>query len=256
MKSLIAFTKKEITEQIRSGKLLFLCILFCALGVMNPAVAKLTPWFYEIFADSLSQSGIVITAVEVSALDSWLQFFKNIPMGIIAFVLIEGSIFTKEYSSGTLVLSLTKGLSRRNVLISKTLILVSMWTVMYWMCFGITYAYNAYFWDNSIAKNLLLSVVCCWVFGLLISLLIVMLSALTKTSTGVFLGVGLVVLACYIVSMIPKIGKYLPTFLMDGNSLIYGLKEAGEYIAALVISIAAIIVCFAASIPVFNKKQL
>lgn len=256
MKSLIAFTKKEITEQIRSGKLLFLCILFCALGVMNPAVAKLTPWFYEIFADSLSQSGIVITAVEVSALDSWLQFFKNIPMGIIAFVLIEGSIFTKEYSSGTLVLSLTKGLSRRNVLISKTLILVSMWTVMYWMCFGITYAYNAYFWDNSIANNLLLSVVCCWVFGLLISLLIVMLSALTKTSTGVFLGVGLVVLACYIVSMIPKIGKYLPTFLMDGNSLIYGLKEAGEYISALVISIAAIIVCFAASIPVFNKKQL
>ena len=256
MKSLIAFTKKEIMEQIRQGKLLFLCILFCALGIMNPAIAKLTPWFYEIFADSLSQSGIVITEVEVSALDSWLQFFKNVPMGLIAFVLIEGSIFTKEYSSGTLVLSLTKGLPRRNVLISKTLILVSMWTVMYWLCFGITYAYNAYFWDNSVAKNLLLSVICCWVFGLLVSLLIVMLSTLTKASTGVFLGVGAVVLVSYIVSMIPKAERYLPTFLMDGNSLICGIKEAEDYIAALVISIVAIIVCFILSIPVFNKKQL
>ena len=168
MKSLIAFIKKEITEQIRLGKLMFVFILFLALGIMNPAIAKLTPWFYEIFAESLAESGIVITAVEVSAMDSWMQFFKNIPIGMIAFVLIEGSIFTKEYASGTLVLSLTKGLKRHKVVISKALILAVMWTAFYFMCFGITYGYNAYFWDNSVAKNLLLSVICWWIFGLLI----------------------------------------------------------------------------------------
>ena len=109
MRSLIVFMKKEIMEQIRSGRLMILGILFVLFGIMNPAIAKLTPWLLETMADSLAESGMIITDVKVSALDSWVQFFKNMPMGLIAFVLLESSIFTKEYTSGTLVLSLTKG---------------------------------------------------------------------------------------------------------------------------------------------------
>ena len=92
MKSLIAFMKKEIMEQIRSGKVMILGILFVMFGVMNPAVAKLTPWLMEIFAESLEGSGIIITEVTVTALDSWMQFYKNIPMALIAFVLLQSSI--------------------------------------------------------------------------------------------------------------------------------------------------------------------
>lgn len=43
MKSLLAFMKKEWMEQVRSGRLLILVIIFILLGIMNPAVAKLTP---------------------------------------------------------------------------------------------------------------------------------------------------------------------------------------------------------------------
>ena len=162
MRSLIAFTKKEWMEQRRSGKLLFLIILFIVFGIMNPAIAKLTPWLMEMFADSLAQSGMTVTDVTVTAMDSWVQFFKNIPMALIAFVLLEGSIFTKEYQAGTLILSLTKGLPRKTVVISKAIILALFWTVGYWLCFGITYGYNAYFWDNSVAQNLLFSCICWW----------------------------------------------------------------------------------------------
>ena len=118
MRSLVAFTKKEFTEQIRSGKITFLAILFVLFGIMNPAVAKLTPWLMEQFADTLAGSGMIITEVTVTALDSWTQFYKNIPMALIAFVLLESSIFTKEYRSGTLILSLTKGLSRFKVVLA------------------------------------------------------------------------------------------------------------------------------------------
>ena len=256
MKTLIAFIKKEITEQIRQGKLMLIFILFVILGIMNPAIAKLTPWMYEIFADSLSESGIIITAINVSAMDSWVQFFKNIPIGIIAFVLIESSIFTKEYSSGTLVLSLTKGLSRYKVVIAKFLILGVMWTVFYWMCFGITCGYNAYFWDNSVAKNLIFSVACWWIFGLFIVSLTVIFSTLANSNSGVLGGVGIVALVSYLVGLIPKISKYLPTFLTDGNSLIYGVMEANEYVIAIIITVSLSALCFAISIPIFNKKQL
>lgn len=154
MRSLFAFMKKEFTEQLRSGRLMILGLLFVLFGIMNPAIAKLTPWLLETLSDSLAESGMIVTDVKVSAMDSWVQFYKNQAMGLIAFVLLESSIFTKEYTSGTLVLSLTKGLERYKVVVSKTVVLAVLWTIGYWICFAITYGYNAYFWDNSVAQNL------------------------------------------------------------------------------------------------------
>ncbi len=47
MKQFLTFTKKELLEQLRTGKLLILTILFILFGIMNPAMAKLTPWIME-----------------------------------------------------------------------------------------------------------------------------------------------------------------------------------------------------------------
>jgi len=256
MRSLIAFIKKEFTEQLRSGRLMILGLLFVLFGIMNPAIAKLTPWLLETMADSLAESGMIVTDVKVGAMDSWVQFYKNIPMGLIAFVLLESSIFTKEYTSGTLILSLTKGLERYKVVISKAIVLTALWSLGYWLCFGITYGYNAYFWDNSVAHNLIFSVLCWWLFGVMVVALMVLFSTVSSSNTGVLLGTGGVVLAFYLIGLLPKCGKYLPTYLADGNSLIYGLAEATDYIPSLLIAVAASVICFTVSIPVFNKKQL
>ena len=256
MKSYLAFMKKEFTEQLRSGRMWITLSLFVLFGIMNPTVAKLTPWLLEMMSDTLAESGMVVTGVKISAMDSWVQFFKNMPMGIIAFVLLQGAIFTGEYASGTLVLSLTKGLCRFKVVIAKSVVLYAAWSVCYWLCFGITYLYNEYFWDNSIAKNLMLSVVCWWLFGMLIVSLMTLLSTLSSSTTGVLLGTGGIVFTLYLVGLIPKITRYLPTYLTNGNSLIYGMSEAKEYIPAVIITAALTLVCFAVSIPIFNKKQL
>ena len=143
MKSLLAFIHKEMLEQRRSGKLIILGILFVVLGIMSPAIAKLTPWLMEMMADSLAGSGLIFTSVSVTAMDSWVQFFKNMPIGLIAFVLIESSIFTREYQTGTLLLSLTKGLERHKVVAAKAVVLVFLWTICYWLCAGITCGYTA-----------------------------------------------------------------------------------------------------------------
>ena len=148
MRAFLAFFKKELLDALRSGRLVILGCLFVAFGVMNPAVAKLTPWLMELMSESLAESGMVITEVNVDALTSWTQFYKNIPMALIAFVLIHASTLTREYESGTLVLLVTKGLSRTTVVLAKATALLGLWTVGYWLCFGVTYLYNAYFWDN------------------------------------------------------------------------------------------------------------
>ena len=256
MKSLYAFTKKEMTEQLRSGRLLILGILFVLFGIMNPAIAKLTPWLLEMFAESLEGSGMTVTEVTVSALDSWMQFYKNVPMALIAFVVLQSSIFTKEYASGTLVLSLTRGLERFHVVVSKSAVLFTLWTAGYWLCFGITYAYNAYFWDHSTVRNPVFSAVCWWLFGVWVIALMILFSVVTNANTGVLLGTGSVVLLSYLIGLLPKIGRYLPTFLTDGNSLIFGMAEAEKYTASLLIAAVCALLCFFFSIPIFNKKQL
>lgn len=255
-KSLFAFIKKEIIEQLRSGRLIILGILFVLLGILNPAVAKLTPWLFEVLADSLAGSGITITSVTVSAMDSWVQFFKNIPMGLIAFILLESSIFTREYQSGTLVLALTKGLDRHTVVISKAAVLAVLWTICYWLCFGITYGYNAFYWDNAVAQNLIFSVFCQWLFGLWVIALTILFSTFTRSNTDVLAGTGGIVLISYLSGLFPKLKEYLPTMLMDGGSLIYGVKGTQPYMTAVVITVIFCGIGFAAGIPIFCKKQL
>ena len=256
MRALIAFFKKEMMEQARSGKLLFLVILFVLFGIMNPAVAKLTPWLLEVMADSLAASGMTVTAVTVSALDSWMQFFKNIPMALIAFVLMQSSILTREYQSGTLILTLTKGLRRSHVVLAKTAVLGLIWTAGYWLCFGITYAYNAYFWDNAVAQHLGLSVLYWWVFGIFTVSLVCLFSTLTRSGSGVLICTGGVVFTAYLLSLLPKVGKYLPTRLMDGSSLVYGLADPEAYTGSLIVTVVLTLLCFALSVPIFDRKQL
>ena len=256
MRTFIAFMKKELTEQIRAGKLLLLGILFFVLGVMNPAVAMLTPWLLEVFAESLEGSGITVTQVTVTALDSWMQFYKNIPMGLIVFLLAEGGIFTSEYSGGTLALTLTKGLARYKVTLAKSSTLALLWSGGYWLTFLITYLYNAYFWDNSVAKSLMASAIYWWVFGLLTVALTVLFSCLLRSYSGVLLGVGGVILSSYLLGLIPRLKGVVPTALAEGNSLIYGLEQASLYLPALIIALALSAVSISVAVVVFNKKQL
>jgi len=256
MRVLIAFLKKEWMEQFRSGKEMILGILFLLFGVMNPAVAKLTPWLFEVMADTLAQSGVTVTEIKVSALDSWVQFFKNVPMALIVFVLLESNIFTKEYQSGTVVLALTKGLDRKVVVVAKTTVLVVLWTVGYWLCFGVTYGYNAYFWDNSAAQYLIFSVFAWWLFGLWVVSLVSLFSVLSSSGTGVLLGTGGVVLAAYLVSLFAKIKPYSPTLLVTGNELIYGKESPEAYLSAIAVTVASSLVALASCITIIKKKIL
>ena len=225
MKTLFAFMKKELLGHIRTGKLYILLGVFVLIGIMNPVTAKLTPWLPEMLEESMEAGGISMPEVSVTALDSWVQFYKNLLMGVIAFVVVESSIFTKEYSSGSLILSLTKGLERYKVLVAKAVLMVGIWTVGYAVCFGITYFGSEIFWDNSIAQNLMFSVLCYYLFGLWLIALIILCSALFKSSAAVLLTTGGVAFGLYLVGALPKIGDYLPTKLASGTVIVYGLTE-------------------------------
>ena len=77
-----AFLKKEWMEWVRTGRFFLVLLIFALFGIMNPAIAKLTPWMMEALSDSLAKTGIVTTEVTVDAFTSWTQFYKNIPIRV------------------------------------------------------------------------------------------------------------------------------------------------------------------------------
>ncbi len=247
MKTLV-FIKKELLDSKRNGKMLILGITFVLFGIMSPALAKLTPWIMEMYADQLAETGVVVGNITVDAVSSWSQFVKNIPMAIIVYILVCGNIYTKEYQSGTLVLLLTKGLKRSEVVIAKAVFLLLGWTAGYFLVFGITYGYNAYFWDNSIMSNLCDIAVGWWLFGVFAVALTVFFSTLAGSSSGVMLGTLAGVVISYILSTIPKIAPYVPTTLMSAG-------ETDITKAIIVTSILSVLL-LASAIPLMNKKAM
>lgn len=256
MKTLMAFMKKEWMEQIRSSRLMILGLIFLAVGIMNPFLAKLMPWVMEIMAETMEESGLVVVEVKVDAMSSWTQFYKNVPIALIAFVLLQSNIFTKEYQSGTLILALTKGLERYKVVLAKSIVLISTWTVGYWLCYGVTYVYNAYFWDNSIASHLGMAAVYMWLFGIWVVVLMTLFSVMSSSNSMVLLGTGGIFFAVYLLSLIPKLKEYMPPQLMNGMNLLMKATEPGDYTKALIVAGVSMIVSFIISIPLFNKRRL
>lgn len=251
-----AFLKKEWMELCRTGHLLMLLMIFTLFGIMNPALAKLTPWLMEAVSESLADTGLIVRSVTVDAMTSWTQFYKNMPVGIIVFILLCSGSFTAEYQKGTLITVITKGLSREKIVLAKALTAFAAWTASYWLCFGITYGYNAYFWDNSIAKHLFFAAAMTWLFGVWVLGLFVFFSAVSQSSTQVLLGVGAIVLGAYMLQMFPKLRGYLPVRLMDGMSLLQGTGRPEDYFAGITAAGITAFLCMAAAVMFFERKRL
>ena len=256
MRSFLAFFKKELLENVRSGRLWLLGILFLLFGIMNPAIAKLTPRLMELLSESMAESGMTVTAVTVDAMASWVQFFKNVPMALIVILLLFSNTFTKELEHGTLIPLLTKGLPRYKVVMAKALILLLVWTGGYLLCFGVTYGYNDYFWDNSIVDSLPEAAAFWWLFGVWTICLTVLFSAIAKAHSAVLLGVGGCVLVSYLLQQLPKLRHHMPTSLMNSGALTTGADQPDQYLWAVLLVALSSILCVTASVLIMDRREI
>jgi len=253
---MLAMLQKEWMELVRSGRLFSLVVLFTVFGVMNPGIAKLTPWLMEMMAEEMAASGMVITTVEVDALTSWTQFFKNMPMALLAFVVLWGGSLTGELQSGTLTLVVTKGLQRWKIYAAKLGLSILTWTAGIWYCYGITYGYNAYYWDNGIAGGIAEATAAWWLFGFWVIAIMYLFSVIAGTATGTYLGTGMTIAASYLAGLIPKAADYCPTALTGGMAFVNTDSSIGNETATCIVTIVTLLAAVIIAIPVFNRKQI
>lgn len=256
MKQFMAFIKKEYLEQLRTGKLLLIAIIFSLFGIMNPAMAKLTPWMMEMMSEQLAESGMTVIAVEVNALASWTQFFKNMPVALVVFLILFSGILTTEYQKGTLINVITKGMKRWKIFLSKMSVMTVAWTLGCLLAYGITFGYNAFFWDNSVAHNINFAVGSFWLFGLWLIFVLGLASVFCNSAGTVILVVGAAFGISYLLGMFQALKEYVPTSLMDSASLLTGMRDMDSYLLAVLVTVLLIVVSIIGAVAAFNKKSL
>lgn len=256
MKNYIVFTKKEFLENIRTRKIYIVLAVFVFLGILAPFTAKLTPAMLKMMSANLQKQGIVINNIKVSAVDSWTQFYKNVPlMGIVVIIIMFSGMLVNELSKGTLVNILTKGLRRSAVILSKFTVASLIWTISYWCAAGITFGYTMFYWGSKGTSNVFFALLCVWIFGIMIVSLLVLGNALINSSYGVMLFTVFMIGVLYIISMIPKTEKWNPMMLVTGNmSLITNASKVEDFVTVIIVSIVISFLSLAVSIQVFNKK--
>lgn len=255
MKTAIAFEKKEIKEYIRTGKGAIISAIFVLFGLMNPAMVKITPYLLEKFSNA-EETGMVIKIANIDASMSWAQFYKNVPMALIACCLLLGASLTDEMQRGTIVLVLTKGLSRWKVVLLKAINLCLIWSAGYWACYGITYFYTGYYWDNSVVGNIAFSAMCYWILGLMIMSLIILFSTAFSSYAGAIVGTGAVYAILSFLAVIPSLAKYLPTYLASSQRLLNKTQKTSDFFASIVITCVVIVIGLLISCVLFNKKEI
>lgn len=256
MKQFVAFFNKECLELMRNSKLFILTIIFIFYGIMGPAVAKLTPWIMEMTEETMADTGVIITSVKVDAMSSWSQFFKNISIVLIAFLVIFSGTLTNEYQKGTLINMVTKGLSRWKALISKLLVMFISWTLLYWLSFFITYGYSEYYWDNSVTKNLYFGAFCLYIMGAWLISLLMLAQVLVFTNISALLITGCGFGIFYMIGMLSKLKEYMPTTLSGAVELLSGVGSVGDYKSAIIVSLLVTVINISTSVVLFNRKSL
>jgi ABC-2 type transport system permease protein len=207
-----AFVKKEFLETRRTWRLWVLpAIMVLLLGLGTPVLTAVTPALLR--ATERSQPGVVIKMPAPTSLDSYSQFMGNLDqVALLAIIIAGAAIVASERRAGTIVLVLTKPLSRTGFIVAKAVsqlaLLVVATTLGTLVCILVTVA----IFDGRHIAAFIASVALWLALGAMFTLLMLLLSAAMKGQAPAA-GVG--------------IGVYVSVVVLTGFPLIRDHSPAG-----------------------------
>ena len=250
------FLKKEFFELYRKGRLLLFGMLFAFFGIEAPAMAKLTPALFKMLSEDIKKQGITIGDVTSTAASSYEQFFSNLSILLIVFVIVFAGSVTTEFSKGSAIPLLTKGLSRTAFMLSKLVSALVTWSAGLWLCFGITYGYTRFYWNDDSVKSLLPAVLLWWLFSAAVICLMFFFSSFATTHIQVMIGTGCVFFAMSLIGIANSVKKYLPNTLTDSMSFCRGEQSVSDILPAVIITAVLAVASAAGALVLIKKKKI
>jgi ABC-2 type transport system permease protein len=253
MNGFVPFFKKEITATLRTGKFYILLGVLVLFALMSPPLARFTP-------EILRLGGLegMLELPDPTILDSWAQFYSNLgQMGILALLLIYGSILSGEKSKGTLILPFTHGLSRQATLLAKYLITLIGWTLGFVLSAVVNQLLSLVLFPAESVDFLLGGLASFWLVGVFLLSLIPLSSVLFKGSFGGLAIPGGVLFVLLVLLAFPDLVSFNPLLL--GSTPLYvmmGVEEWTKLLPALVTSLVGSVAALAAALVLFRRASL
>lgn len=178
-------------------------------------------------------------------------------VGFSAVIILYGSCLSGEYSKGTLVLMVTKGLSRKDVIFAKYTVAAVLMTISFWGSYAFTYGYTALLWPDTELSNVALAACALWIVGFLyLSILMVGCVLFKQTFTGILFTGGMVAVIS-LLGIIEPLAKFSPFNLTTQNiDLISGIAAPSDFIMPVLTSVAMSILGLLLAVKLFNAKAL
>jgi ABC-2 type transport system permease protein len=251
MTGFLPLLRKEITEQLRTYKLLIVGGVFILFGISTPFMLKYMPEILRLAGDQF-----IIEIPPPTAIQSLAEYASTIgQVGLLIAVLMGMGAISNEMRSGTAVMTLSKPVSRGAFVGAKLAALCLNFAVSVIIASAACLLYTIWLIEGSalvpyIGLNLLL--VLFLVFCLALTLLCSSFfrSSLAAGGTAIALLISQAGL-----SAVPLIGDYMPGKLLGwGINLLAG--RADSYWGALAVTVVIIALCIFLAQKVLRNKDL
>lgn len=253
----MAFLKKEFKAIFKTYRWWVIPLVFLIFALMSPPTAKLTPQILT----SVLPKGMNISLPKPTLTDAFAQWFKNIgQIGLLAVILLTMGIVTEEKASGTILLVVTKPVSRANVILSKFTAQAAWVAVSFMFAGAACYAYAVMIFKFDKMAEFFQANMLYTLYFILVVAITIFFSAVLKNQIAAG---GLSLVAVLLLSLASSLSltfdKYAPTGLTTiGTKIAFGQKgaelaQAGWPALTAVVFMAVLL---SAAIMIFYREEL
>ncbi len=247
-----SFLKKELREFIKTSKGFILLGLFLFFAISSPILAK---YMNELLLTIASDVPIVLPEPRLQ--DAWLQFYKNVSTIFIVYIIIMTGSVSQEKNKGSIILVLTKRVTRLNFVVSKFVAGIIVFTLLYLLSVGLAAWYTQVLFQAFWYEGLEISLFIFWLMGVFFTALAIFASVIGKTPTSsALLGFfGFAVLQ--ILSISTNIAMVNPAGASTlVNAVLAGSVAPNDLWVQIVVTLASTLVFLGSSFLVFRKQEI
>jgi ABC-2 type transport system permease protein len=248
-----AFLNKEIKEFVKTPKLIILMGLFIFFAILSPLTAR---YMNELL--STLAADVNITFPDPTITDAWVQFFKNMTtLCFVVYLIVMTGTVAQEKNKGSILLVLTKKVSRFNFLLSKFVGGGLLFTATFVISLTVSMVYTQVLFKEVFFDGWLISVVLIWLMGLFFTSLAILASVIAKTPTVA----ALLGFAGFALFSMFNISEVLMKFNPAGasalvNNILYGMSTMETNLICLASTLVGTVLIFLLSYGIFKKQEI
>ena len=249
----LSLLKKELMEYFKTPKILILGMLFIFFAIASPALAK---YMNEILKAVATDIEIVFP--EPTITDSWLQFYKNMnTLCLIVYLIVLTGTVSSERSKGSIVLVLTKKVSRFQFLLCKMIAGIIIYTLLLLVSAFVGAYYTNVLFDAYLYQGLFISLLLLWLLGVFYTALAIFVSTIGKSpTTSALLGFFL-----FAIFQVLNISNNMSLFNPAGassivNQILINNFDLNKIWISIIITLLGTILFFESSYLVFKKQEV